>query len=193
MRQAESLAAGRGNGHDLSPTLATLAGRLPALAPGDREAAEELLARPTDGSPGQPGGPYTVGAVQAWSPHFCFTWVEATADAPSLVDNDGNDFPDYIEQLADVFETSYDRQHAGTTEGGLWWREPISDGTLGGCTADGWEGRTDVYVKNIGRSASTATPRPIPARTSRPSSAYLVMDDDYSARVPRLRRTPWPR
>ena len=178
LRAAQSLAAGSGDGHQLSPTLASLAGRMPALAPADREAAEDLLARPTDGTPGQPGGPYTVPAVQAWSPHFCFNWVTSTADAPSLVDADDSGFPDYIEQLADVFEESYAIEN---TTDGLWWREPISDGELGGCTSDGWEGRTDVYVKNVGALGLYGYAAPDPGQDEQTQHAFLVMDDDYSA------------
>jgi hypothetical protein len=117
--------------------LADLAARAPALPPAERAIAAALLARPTDGSQtGQRGGPYTVPAVSAYSDHFCFHWVTTTADEPSLADGNGDAFPDYVEELADVFETSCRRQHAATTEGGLWWREPISDGTRGG-----WTGR----------------------------------------------------
>jgi hypothetical protein len=90
LRHAQAVAQGRGvdRGRELSPALATLAGRAPALSPQDRDAAEALLARPTDNTPGQPGGPYTVPAVQAWTAHFCFNWVTSTGDAPSLVDDD---------------------------------------------------------------------------------------------------------
>ena len=119
--------------------------------------------------------------MQAWTPHFCFNWVETTGDAPSPADADDSGFPDYIEQLADVFERSYDVEHGATSEGGLWWREPISDGTRGGCTADGWEGRTDVYVKNIGALGLYGYAAPDPGQDDQTRHAFLVMDDDYSA------------
>ena len=48
--------------------------------------------------------------------------------------------------MADVFETVYEREHDD-----LGWLEPISDGALGGCTEDAWEGRTDVYLKDLGK------------------------------------------
>jgi hypothetical protein len=62
LRAATDLAHGNGvtRGRELSPALATLYSRSDALSAGDREAAEDLLARPTDNTPGQPGGPYTA-------------------------------------------------------------------------------------------------------------------------------------
>ena len=76
LRQASAIARGTGvaGGRELSPALASLYARTSALDPGDREAAENLLARPTDGTPGQPGGPYTAPSTEAWSDHFCFHW-----------------------------------------------------------------------------------------------------------------------
>src|SRR5829696_5505487 len=70
LREANELARGAGDGRELSPALAAV----------DREAAEDLLARPTDATPGQPGGPYTAASTEAWTQHFCFHWVETGAD-----------------------------------------------------------------------------------------------------------------
>src|SRR4051794_26611113 len=101
---AEALARGHGvrSGRELSPALASLAARIPALSPADRAAANSLLARPTDpAQTGQPGGPYTVDDVEAYSTHYCYHWVESTADAPPMADANGNDIPDYVEDMAD--------------------------------------------------------------------------------------------
>src|SRR5688500_164823 len=152
--RATALARGTSSadGRELTPELAGLAARLPALAPAEREAAEDLLARPTNpAQTGQPGGPYTVPSSSGYTAPFCFHWVNSTEDAPPPADANGNGAPDYIERMADVFEHVYGKENGVSTEGGLWWREPISDGALGGCTDDGWEGRTDVYVKDIGK------------------------------------------
>src|SRR4051812_4531905 len=180
LRSAESLAGGRGvhRGRELSPALASLSARMPALSPADRADANALLARPTDpGQTGQPGGPYTVPATYAWSSHFCFHWVTTTADAPSLADANHNDFPDYVEQLADVFETVWTAEHDD-----LGWRLPKSDDARGGCDDNGDLGLTDVYVKDIGKLGLYGYASPDADQPTGDSTryAYLVMDNDYS-------------
>ena len=185
LRGAESLARGSGvrDGRELTPALATLAARLPALSPADRAAASQLLARPTDpNQTGQPGGPYTVPDVQAYSQHYCYHWVTSTADAPSLADVDGDGFPDYIADLADTFETVYAREHKWPADGGLGWAEPKSDGARGGCDWNGEQGLTDVYVKDIGKLGLYGYAAPDPDQPDGDNSryAFLVMDDDYS-------------
>src|SRR5215210_7875009 len=113
LRQAAELARGAGvsRGRELSPALAAVYGRSAALAPADREAAGQLLARPTDNSPGQPGGPYAATSTEAWTDHFCFHWVESGADAPPGSDGNLNTIPPYLQSVANVFETVYEREH----------------------------------------------------------------------------------
>jgi|SRR5215218_1335944 len=178
LRQASELSRGDGvaRGRELSPALAALYGRSDALSPGDREAAEDLLARPTDSTPGQPGGPYTVPSVAAWSDHFCYHWVESTADAPPLTDADDSDFPDYVEKVADVFEEVYERENLDETQGGLGWRDPITDNALGGCEL----GQTDVYLKNLGSLGLYGYAAPDPDQDTQNPYGFLVMDDDYA-------------
>ena len=175
LRQASAIGARRGEagGRELSPAPASLYARTSALDAGDREAAEQLLARPTDGTPGQPGGPYTAPSTEAANA-YCFHWVESGDDAPPGSDgNLGHDSP-YIQEVANVFGEVIQREH-----GDLDWIEPISDDALGGCTWDGKQGRTDVYLKDLGELASTATPLLTRART-RSTCTFLVMDDDYA-------------
>ena len=116
-----------------------------------------------------------MASVAGFTQHFCFHWVAATPDAPPLADADGNGFPDYVETVADVFETVYAREH-----GDLGWREPISDGELGGCTDDAWEGRTDVYLKNLGSLGLYGYAAPDAGQNTQNPHAFLVVDDDYA-------------
>jgi Family of unknown function (DUF6055) len=181
LARAQALAHGRGvrDGRELSPALASLSARISALSPADRKAANALLARPTDpGQTGQPGGPYTVADVQAYSQHFCFHWVESTADAPSLADDDNDGIPNYIVDVADIFENVYAAEHDD-----LGWRLPKSDVARGGCDWNGDEGLTDVYIKDIGKLGlyGYASPDPDQATSDTTRYGYLVMDDDYSA------------
>ncbi len=177
LRQAATLAGGAGvsDGRELTPALATLYGRAAALASGDREAAEQLLARPTDDTPGQPGGPYTAPSTEAASDHFCFHWVESGDDAPPGSDGKLDTIPPYVQSVANVFEEVHGREH-----GDLGWLEPISDGELGGCTWDAWEGRTDVYLKDLGELGLYGYAAPDPGQGTQHPHAFLVMDDDYA-------------
>ena len=178
LRQASAVARGaRGTeGRDLSPALASVYGRFQALDAGDRAAAEQLLARPTDGTPGQPGGPYTAPSTEAANADFCFHWVESGDDAPPGSDGNLNTIPPYIQQVANVFGEVIQREH-----GDLDWIEPISDGALGGCTWDGKQGRTDIYLKDLGRHGLYGYAAPDPGQgTTHHPYGFLVMDDDYA-------------
>ena len=179
LRQAAELARGAGvsRGRELTPALAAVVRPLRrARAPPTARPPTQLLARPTDNTPGQPGGPYTAPSTEAWTDHFCFHWVESGADAPPGSDGNLNTIPPYVQDVADVFETVYEREH-----GDLGWLEPISDGALGGCTEDAWEGRTDVYLKDLGKLGlyGYAAPDAGQDDTQHPY-AFLVMDDDYA-------------
>ncbi|HEY6145333.1 MAG TPA: MXAN_6640 family putative metalloprotease [Solirubrobacterales bacterium] len=138
----------------------------------------EVRQRPTDlrdpnrnaySVPEAPGSP-------ACSPHFCVHWVEQGLDAPEPGDRDGDGIPDYVERVLRVAE----RVHNVENEK-LGWREPRSDGRIGGR-----RGKTDVYLSQIGgelfgyaapdRGQATKQHR-IPRRLH----GYLVLDNDYSA------------
>jgi hypothetical protein len=177
LRQAATLAGGAGvrDGRELTPALASLYGRSEALSPDDREAAEDLLARPTDNTPGQPGGPYTAPSTEAANAYFCFHWVESGDDAPPGSDGNLNTIPPYIQDVANVFGEVVQREH-----GDLEWREPISDGALGGCTWDGKQGRTDIYLKDLGQLGLYGYAAPDPGQNTQNPYAFMVMDDDYA-------------
>jgi hypothetical protein len=138
----------------------------------------EGRARPTD-DPDPNRNAYSVPEARkspACSRHFCVHWVEQGLDAPNLADRDGDAIPDFVERVQRVAE----RVHA-VENGRLGWREPRSDGRIGGRN-----GKTDVYLSQIGgelfgyaapdRGQATRRHR-IPRRLH----GYLVLDNDYSA------------
>ena len=176
LAQAQRIAAGQGvrTGRELSEALRALAARLPALSPSDREAAEGLLARPTDpGDTGQVGGPYTVASVKdCTSASFCIHWVQSTDDAPSLADGpDAGTRPDYIDLMIASFE-----QTRAVENGALAWLAPESDGTRGG------DGKTDVYVKELGDFGLYGYASMDPGQSGdNRRFAFLAMDNDYAA------------
>jgi hypothetical protein len=107
-------------------------------------------------------------------PHFCVHWVDQGADAPRLKDTNGDGVPDYVERVLAVAEHVHEIENDQ-----MGWREPLSDGTLGG-----GEGETDVYLAEIGpRLFGYAAPDrgqdETPGGTPRHLHGYLVLDNDY--------------
>ncbi len=108
--------------------------------------------------------------------HFCVHWVDQGLDAPSLKDSSGNGIPDYVERVLAVAE------HVHQVENGkLGWREPLSDGTLGG-----GHGKTDIYLTEVGPqlfgyAAPDRGQVQKNGRARRRLHGYLVLDNDYNA------------
>ena len=187
LTRAQRIADGRGvrTGRELSAALRSVSQRLPALSAADRKQAEALLARPTDPTDGQPGGPYTV----AHGRRRCRALTSASTGSTRPTDKVTGAGREHqlgpattSIRMRDAFEAVYARENGATGAGGLGWAAPKSDGTLGntsGCTG----GKTDVYAKDIGTHglygyASTDTGQ---GDTTKSRYAYLVMDNDYSA------------
>jgi hypothetical protein len=107
--------------------------------------------------------------------NFCVHWVDQGLDAPNLKDTDGDGVPDYVERVLAVAE------HVHQVENDkLGWREPLSDGTLGG-----GNGKTDIYLSEIGGAlfgyAAPDRDQAVDGRQPRHLHGYLVLDNDYNA------------
>jgi hypothetical protein len=158
----------------LSASASAAATTAPFLKPRPRPTAG--LERPgEDAIPGR--NSYTVPEAPK-SPdcgaHFCVHWVDQGLDAPRLKDTDGDGVPDYVERVLEIAEGVHEIENEK-----LGWREPLSDGTLGG-----GEGETDVYLAEIGpRLFGYAAPdrgqTDAGGRSSRHLYGYLVLDNDY--------------
>jgi hypothetical protein len=162
----------------LSPAVPSLASpsQKPFIAPKPRPT--EARQRPTD-DPDPNRNAYTVPQAPrspACERNFCVHWVAEGIDAPNLADSNGDGVPDFVERVLRVAE------HVHAIENGkLGWREPKSDGRIGG-----GNGKTDIYLSQIGgelfgyaapdRGQATKQHR-IPRRLH----GYLVLDNDYSA------------
>jgi hypothetical protein len=115
-------------------------------------------------------------ASPACDAHFCVHWVDRGIDAPPLQDSNGDGVPDYVERVLAVA----DHVHHVENEK-LGWREPLSDGTLGG-----GHGKTDIYLTELagedvfGYTATDPGRTPTANGKSWRQSAYLVLDNDYS-------------
>ena len=124
LERVEDLVEGKGvrTGRELTPAIAELVRLRRHLSRAEKAAAERLLARPTG-----------LGEVSC-SAHFCVHWTESGGNAPSPIDSNRNDVPDFIDRMKTAFETAYAVENVG-----LGWRRPVNDG----------DGRVDVYVKDI--------------------------------------------
>jgi hypothetical protein len=106
--------------------------------------------------------------------HFCVHWVDQGLDAPRPKDTDGDGIPDYVERVLAIAEHVHEVENEK-----LGWREPLSDGTLGG-----GDGQTDIYLTEIGPQlfGYAAPDRGQTGPGGRPSrhlTGYLVLDNDY--------------
>jgi hypothetical protein len=153
----------------------------PALASADAHwVFRQPAARPTD-KPDPNRHSYTVPEAPqspACTRHFCVHWVAEGRDSPRLVDSngfeDGDGVPDFVEKVEQVAEHVYSVEN-----GRLGWRDPRSDGRIGG-----GRGKTDVYLAEIGGSLfGYAAPDRGQAdaehRLPRRLHGYLVLDNDY--------------
>ncbi|HEV7483994.1 MAG TPA: MXAN_6640 family putative metalloprotease [Solirubrobacterales bacterium] len=138
----------------------------------------ESRGRPTD-DPDPNRNAYTVPQAPKspkCGPHFCVHWVAEGIDAPNLADSDGDGVPDFVMQVLRVAEHVHEVENDK-----LGWREPKSDGRIGG----GY-GKTDIYLSQIGGELfGYAAPDRGQAskehRIPRRLHGYLVLDNDYSA------------
>jgi hypothetical protein len=161
---------------DAVPSLASNAQK-PFIAP--RPRPTDQTARPTDEhDPAR--NAYSVPEAAkspACSANFCVHWVAEGLDAPSLADSNGNGVPDFVQKVLAIAE------HVHEVENGkLGWREPLSDGRLGGGKG---KGKTDIYLSQIGGELfGYASPDPHQARKGhsmpRRLHGYLVLDNDFS-------------
>jgi hypothetical protein len=145
----------------------------PFLKPRPRPTA--ALERPGEGiTPNR--NSYTVPEAPkspACGADFCVHWVNQGLDAPNLRDTDGDGVPDYVERVLAIAE------HVHRVENEeLGWREPLSDGTLGG-----GHGKTDIYLSEIGPQlfGYAAPDRGQVGEDGAPRRlhGYLVLDNDY--------------
>ena len=106
--------------------------------------------------------------------NFCVHWVDQGLDAPRPKDSNGDGIPDFVERVLAVAE---DVHHVENET--LGWREPLSDGTLGG-----GHGKTDIYLAEIGPqlfgyAAPDRGQAKANGRAPHRLHGYLVLDNDY--------------
>ncbi len=170
-----AVAAGAPGLADAVPSLASPSQK-PFVMPKPRPT--EGRSRPTD-DPDPNRSTYTAREAAkspACSLHFCVHWVAKGIDAPDLRDSDGDRVPNFVEQVLRIAEEVHEIENEQ-----LGWREPKSDGKLGGGV-----GKTDIYLAQMGAGlfgytapdpGQATKEHPIPRRLH----GYLLLDNDYSA------------
>jgi|GEM_PF-412899 len=174
LEEAQQVLDGQGvrTGREVTPALARLAAGKPLLDSSDRREANQVLARPTDGSGPRDEQKYTTAEETPFcTTNFCIHYVASTDDAPSLTDADADSVPDYVELMAQEFEYVRSVENGDGTDQ-MGWRPPPSDYGRGG------DDRTDVYIKQLGGRRIYGYSAPEGGYQS--SYAYMVMDDDYA-------------
>ena len=164
------------------PTLVLnqLSQTLEDLPAGDQRRAERILARPTDdddddeileyrdsqGVRVPEEDPYCLGTV-------CVHYVATTRHAPPSADTAPADgVPDWVDLTARVMGTVWNRE---VNE--LGYDQPVPDN--GPAAGEGPNPLLDVYLGDIGKDGYYGYAAPDQSGEST-SSAYLVLDDDYS-------------
>ena len=180
----------RPNPRDATLILRDLVLRVGSLSGADRQRALAILARPTDGTPGDPDRYSTAEATPVCGTFVCIHYVTTTEDAVSSTNTTpANAIPDYVDQALDVFDTEVWGEEV-TNRG---FRAPKSDSNSvndGTSASDPTGGKFDVYLAEIGDEnlygyCTTDDPHWFPEWNGTynhfDASAYCVVDNDFTA------------
>jgi len=170
----------------LTPLMLDVRSRWGELSLRTRSLLLPYLQRPTElgQEPFSYGHSYLTPAVYYDSPggHFRIWYVTSTNDAPELVYSYGDTIPDWIHICAEVLDRVW------TIEvDTLSYRSPPADGPWYGAEDYGGDERYDVYVENLNRHfiyGYTQSEFYIEGGSSRASTSYLVVDNDYAGIYP---------
>jgi hypothetical protein len=162
---ATPLSGGSSSGsRDVTVALRDLAVALPALRGADREAARDLLARPTDKNDRRYFGK-EAGDSPICDPQFCVHWTDKAKNAPVS--------HSFINDILDAMALSYSVENTN-----LGWKQAKSDGKLGKRHGIGGDGQVDVYITNLGKNLYGYASTDGGQRGSK-RYAYLVLDNNY--------------
>jgi hypothetical protein len=134
-----------------------------ALDPTQRQIADAILARPTDGSKDPYGFGYTVPALKKCKVHFCIHWVTSTGDAPPS--------QTWVNQMLNLMNKVWTKE-----VGMLGYRQPVQDRGRGG------NDKFDVYLKQLGDQGLHGFCAPERRKPGFQwlASSFCVLDNDFS-------------
>ncbi len=133
----------------------------------DREQADALLARPTDGVADPQGFGYTTSSRKKCSRLICVHYVTSTSDrVPNMA---------WVNKTLRVMKQVW-KLEVKT----LGYRKPLGDGSIPG--NNGGNGKFDVYLKDVGSSGLYGFCAPEYRRANQPwlANGYCVLDNDFA-------------
>jgi hypothetical protein len=147
---------------DASTVMRRLFESLPQLEGEERDLAEMILARPSDGARDARGYGYSTRAVKSCRNKVCLHWVRSTADAPP----DDAWARKSLAILNRVYHFEVDK---------LGYRRPVTDGHVGG------NPKFDVYLKDLGPGFyGFCAPEYYKPGSRKVVSSYCVIDNDFA-------------
>lgn len=133
---------------------------LPRLTGLDRQRAQALLARPTDGNRDRFNDGYTTKSTKKkCSKYVCVHWVTKTVDKPP-----SGWAGTTLTQMNRVWKKEI---------GGLGYRKPLGDGSKGG------NAKLDIYLKDVGSKFLYGYCAAEKKQYKYTYSGYCVLDDDF--------------
>ncbi len=169
---------GKGPGTELTTTLVALSRARGSLSGADRQAAENLLARPTNGSGADPvkygsTRPYRTRCVSGTL--FCIHWVTSGPNAISTVDSDHDGIPNYVEYVIATMKYVYNYE-VGT----MGYRKPLSDAATAGRYRGNPNAKYDIYLAELGSLGLYGYCAPEGSVSAKQLPGYCVLDNNYS-------------
>jgi hypothetical protein len=108
------------------------------------------------------------------SGHFLVHFTKAGKNAVPPADGDASGVPDFVEEVASVYDEVYTRYH-----GDLGFRTPVSDEAIP--TDNGGDGRFDVYLVDFaGVGDGIFRTDGCDAKNPEVCSGYMVQENDYA-------------
>ena len=147
---------------DATLALTDLRLALPRLTGLDRERAEAMLARPTDGNSDRFGDGYTTKKkTKKCSKYLCLHWVTKS-------DNDDKPPAGWAGTTLTQLNKVYKKEVIG-----MGYKKPLGDGSKGG------NSKLDVYLKDVGSKGLYGYCAPEQKKYKYTYAGYCVLDEDF--------------
>ena len=181
-RQAPGQAARSLAGHspdtDITLTLRDLSRARTALSGAALRQADNLLARPTNGSSGDAVKYGSRRPFRTWCPAgspVCLHWVTRGANRVSPRDTDHDRIPNYVERVNTTMRRVWNFETRR-----LGYRKPLSDRATAGRKRGNPNGRFDVYLAELGNVGLYGYCAPEGSARVHRLPGYCVLDNDYA-------------
>ena len=181
-RQSPDKAARSLAGHtpdtDITLTLRDLSRARTALSGAALREADNLLARPTNGAPGDAVKYGSTRPFRTWCPAgspVCVHWVTSGPNRISLADSDHDGIPNYVEYVHTTMKYVW-KYEVGT----LGYKAPLSDRSTAGKYRGNPNGKFDVYLAELGDIGLYGYCAPEGSASVHRLPGYCVLDNNYA-------------